>query len=354
MNNTNDNLLDQVDSLLPLIRQDAHIAAQQGHLTDAVLDGLFDLRLFRLFIARAYNGQGADLPSALRIFEKIASADGATGWLVMIGAGGGLFSGFIEKDAAAQIFTPEKAVIAGSGSPLGSAQTIADQYRVSGRWPYASGAYHATWFTANCQLDKEPDKIISIAVAKEHVTIHDTWSVMGMQATGSHDFSIEPTSIDKSYSFNLFAEPLIDEPIFYCPLLSLAHLTFASVALGIASNALRLFAEFSQQKGTFTQADTKQAYHQAMQSFSQSQQAFYHTADKSWQALVTHRNLDEALVKEVEQVCLDAVHNCLHAIDTLKTHVGMLVVFNDSEFGRAWRDLHVLSQHALLKKTARQ
>ncbi len=119
-------LLNQVETLLPLIRADAPTAERQGHLTDAVLAALFKQRLFRLFIPECYQGEATDLPTALKVFERIAYADGATGWLVMIGAGGGLFSGFMAEAAAREIFEPENAVIAGSGMPSGLAKTTKD------------------------------------------------------------------------------------------------------------------------------------------------------------------------------------------------------------------------------------
>ncbi|MDG6778926.1 hypothetical protein QCB44_09420 [Thiomicrorhabdus sp. zzn3] len=352
---TSQKLLDSVSALLPFIKQAAAESEQLGHLRNDVLEALFEQRLFRLFIPQTYNGEPTDLLTALRVFELVASADGATGWLVMIGAGGGLFSGFIEDVAAREIFAPERAVIAGSGTPSGMATTTVNGFNVSGRWAYASGAHHATWFTANCQIDGNGNEITAVAVPADQVTIHNTWSVFGMQATGSHDFSIDAVAVTKAYTFSLANEPLLDDPIFRCPLETLASLSFASVAIGIAQHALTAFSEFAQHKylpacsqPLAEDADVQQRCDRAHRLIFSARDRLYQLAEEVWKQAENGHNPEEALRHQVQQAGVDMVQDCLTAIDLLKARAGMMAVFNDSAFGRAWRDLHTLSQHAFV------
>ncbi|WP_028487384.1 acyl-CoA dehydrogenase family protein [Thiomicrorhabdus chilensis] len=348
-------LLDSVTTILPIIEQNAQKSEQLGHLTDEVLDALFEQRLFRLFIPQEYNGEATDLPTALKVFERVASADGATGWLVMIGAGGGLFSGFLQEDAARQIFSPERAVIAGSGMPSGIASSTKKGFEVSGRWAYASGAYHASWFTANCKVDGDDNEITAIAVPAEQVTIHDTWSVFGMQATGSHDFSLDSFSVAPAYTLSLFDEPLLDEPIFRCPLETLASLSFASVAIGIAQHALNEFNDFAQHKrpagSSHTLAETSEIQRLCDQNehlISNARDSLYGLAQQVWVTAEAGEVPCENLLNQVQQMGIENVQACLKAVDQLKAHAGMRAVFTDSALGRAWRDLHVLSQHVIV------
>ncbi|KUJ74329.1 hypothetical protein AVO42_02660 [Thiomicrospira sp. XS5] len=352
-------LLNQVESLLPLIRTDAPTAERQGHLTDAVLAALFEQRLFRLFISERYQGEATDLPTALKVFERIAYADGATGWLVMIGAGGGLFSGFMAEAAAREIFEPENAVIAGSGMPSGLAKTaengfMKDSFEASGRWAYASGAYHATWFTANCKVD-DTDDILAIAVPAAEVTVHSTWSAFGMKATGSHDFSVEKVTVPRDFTFSLADAPVLNDPIFHCPLETLASVTFGSVAVGIAQHALEAFQAFAQHKTVYGQDGVlaqqpaiQQCIEQAQTQIENARTQLYDLADAVWQACEHGQSPNEALRSQVQTECITLVQNCLHAADNLKARAGMMAVFDTSEFGQAWRDLHVLSQHAMI------
>lgn len=352
---TSQDLLDSVKSILPLIEQASETSERLGHLRDDVLDVLFEQRLFRLFIPQTYHGEPTDLPTALRVFELIASADGATGWLVMIGAGGGLFSGFIEAAAARKIFAPERAVIAGSGTPSGIATRTEEGFNVSGRWAYASGAHHATWFTANCKIDGNDNEITAIAVPADQVTMHNTWSVFGMQATGSHDFSIDSVAVAKAFTFSLADEPLLDDPIFRCPLETLASLSFASVAIGIAQHALHTFNEFAQHKHLpgssqplAEEADVQQRCDRADRLISTARDLLYQLVEEVWEQAENGDKPEEALFNQVQQAGVDMVQDCLAAADLLKARAGMMAVFNSSPFGRAWRDLHTLSQHAFV------
>lgn len=349
-----DNRLQQLETILPLIRAEAATAEKQGHLTDAVLAALFEQRLFRLFIPECYQGEATDLPTALKVFERIAYADGATGWLVMIGAGGGLFSGFMAEAAAREIFEPENAVIAGSGMPSGLAKTAENGFEASGRWAYASGAHHATWFTANCKVDDTED-ILAIAVPAAEVTVHSTWSAFGMKATGSHDFSVEKVSVPRDFTFSLSDAPVLNDPIFHCPLETLASVTFGSVAIGIAQHALEAFQTFAQHKTVYghdgvlaEQSAIQQCIEQAQTQIENARTQLYALADAVWQTCEHGQTPDETLRIQVQTECVTLVQNGLHAADSLKAHAGMMAVFDTSEFGQAWRDLHVLSQHVIL------
>ncbi|QKI88274.1 hypothetical protein [Thiomicrorhabdus xiamenensis] len=354
-----ESLLQNVKSILPAIRQAARESEQQGHLTDELLTVLFEQRLFRLFIADKYNGETTDLPSALRVFELVASADGATGWLVMIGAGGGLFSGFLEEGAAREVFLPERAVIAGSGMPAGQAKTTASGFDVNGRWPYASGAYHATWFTANCKIDGGDKEIISIAVPAEQVVIHDTWQVFGMQATGSNDFSINAAAVPNAFTFSLEKAPISDDAIFRCPLETLASLSFASVAVGIAQHACEAFEELIRHKtvpGSTTplseDSDIQYRIGEAQRLIDTSRNRLYQLAESVWGNLEQGISPPETLIRQVQKNCQQIVQAGIRAADLLKARAGMAAVFIDSPFGRAWRDLQTLSQHAIVAPSA--
>jgi hypothetical protein len=337
-------LLTETAHLLPLIRRDAPVAEQQGHLTEAVLEAIYQLDLFRLFVSPRYQGLGADLPTSLNVFELIASADGATGWLVMIGAGGGLFSGFLPAETAASIFQSNRSVIAGSGMAGGTATPIRNGYRISGRWPYASGAYHATTFTANCTQGADKP-LLSVAMPAEAVIQHDTWRAIGLQATGSHDFSVNNLSIPAQATFSLEATPYLNEPIYHCPLDTLAHASFLSVALGLVKSALNAF----EQSFSLLPSDPRyQAWVDVHTHWQTNRNAFYHQVEKLWHRLTTQQGLTPTDRFLFYQACLVWLEDGLTGVDQLKRHAGMMAIRPDSDFGRAWRDLQTLSQHALL------
>lgn len=352
-------LLQKVQSILPIIRDGAEASEHLGCLQEDVLEAIFEQRLFRLFIPEKYKGEPTDLPTALKVFELVASADGASGWLVMIGAGGGLFSGFIEEQAAYEIFSPERAVIAGSGMPSGHATIFNNRYEASGCWAYASGSNYATWFTANCRVnakdDTKNDEIRAIAVPANQVTKHDTWDVFGMRATASHDFSVDSVSVPNRYTFSLAETPVLDDPIFFCPLETLASLSFASVAMGITQHAIEEFIAFAKKKQIkvstkflMDTVDIQQLCKQAEQFLNEARIQLYNRAEQVWLVAEQKQNLPDALIEQVSEDTVGIVQNCVKTIDALKARSGMMAVFTSSPFGRAWRDIHTLSQHSIV------
>src|SRR4051812_23260818 len=146
-------LLAAVQVVAPVVTSAAAEADRAGRYPAHVIDALTAQRLFRLWIPRSLGGDELPLPASLEVFEAASRLDGAAGWLVTIGTGGGLFAAQFDEETAREIFGPPEALIAGSGAPCGTAVRSKDGYRVEGRWGYASGAHHATSFTANCVLD---------------------------------------------------------------------------------------------------------------------------------------------------------------------------------------------------------
>lgn len=163
----------------------AHVATAEAEACwpAPVLDCLLEQRLFRLWLPKNAGGDELDLMGSLELMEAASRVDGSYGWTVMIGSGGGLFGAIIEAPAAHQMLSPREAVIAGSGAPGGRADIVEGGYRASGRWRYASGAAHATWFTANCVVHRDGAPVLDAAGAPviramsfpaAEVTIHRT------------------------------------------------------------------------------------------------------------------------------------------------------------------------------------
>jgi len=84
--------------------------------------------------------------------EAIARVDGSTGWCLFINGCAPISAAFLRDDAAEAIYGHgARTIMAGSVFPYGRAVPQAGGYRVSGRWAYASGCWHSTWFLAFCQ-----------------------------------------------------------------------------------------------------------------------------------------------------------------------------------------------------------
>src|SRR6185369_12537477 len=108
------------------------------------------------------------------------------------GANSGLVSGYLPEPLAREIYGDPRAVTGGVFAPFGTATPAGDAYRVSGRWPFASGSEHCTWLMGGALVrDGGPPRARMMLFPAADVRIVDTWTVSGLRGTGSHDMTVE-------------------------------------------------------------------------------------------------------------------------------------------------------------------
>ena len=78
-------LLDAARALAPTIAARTTEVEAARRVPADLLDALVGAGCFRMLLPRSHGGAGADLPSALRMFETLAAADASVAWTVMIG-----------------------------------------------------------------------------------------------------------------------------------------------------------------------------------------------------------------------------------------------------------------------------
>lgn len=77
--------------------------------------------------------------------------------------------------------------------PIGFAKQIKDGYMISGRWGYATGIQHGDWMliTAPTKMTDGIMQMRRFYVPVATMTVLQTWDVVAMKATGSHDVILE-------------------------------------------------------------------------------------------------------------------------------------------------------------------
>src|SRR2546426_4765616 len=138
--------LDAAVALAPRIRAAAAETERQRRLSPELVRALAAGGVFRMCVPRALGGGEVDPATMIETIETIAAADGAAGWSAMIGATSGVASAYLAEEAAREIYGSDPEVVSGGAfAPLGKATVVDGGYRVSGRWPFASGCEHFAW-----------------------------------------------------------------------------------------------------------------------------------------------------------------------------------------------------------------
>ena len=340
------------------VRKVAAAAEKLGRLHPDVLALAYEQQWFRALVPKRYGGLALPLPAMVRLEEGLSWADGSLGWTVTLCSGAGWFAGFFppasfpemggqapkaEKVEPDDLFGDPGLCLAGSGTASGRAEVVDGGYQVSGRWPYASGAAHATAFTANCviyeggmQVMAEGDPLVRpFLFLREEVVVDYDWNAMGLMATGSHGFAVRDLVVPAGRAFRIAAEAAIDnDPLYRYPFMPLAEATLAANSSGMARHFLDCFAELGV-GGSDLEA--------AMLELDERRMIFYRELDRSWEQ--GSRGLQEGVSRASKELAAAA----LNWVDKLYPKAGLGAARVDTEINRAWRDLHTASQHPLLR-----
>ena len=140
-------LMQAVEQVRDIVTERADEAEELGTLPLPTVEALEAAGLFRLKLPRELGGAEADPVTHLEVVEAVSYIDPSAGWTTMIGSTSiGLLGAYLPDEAIEQIFPGGRVPRAAAVTiPAGKAEAVEGGYRVSGRWPFASGSRHAQW-----------------------------------------------------------------------------------------------------------------------------------------------------------------------------------------------------------------
>jgi indole-3-acetate monooxygenase len=351
------------EKLTTALRTLAPDAEQMGMLHQAQLNIIYEHQWFKLFVPAELGGRALSLPEALKLEEALSWIDGSLGWVVTLCAGAGWFIGFIPQSITDSFFKNENLCIAGSGAINGYADLIENGFVLNGLWPYASGALHATAFTANCFIRKNnkqvyhadgTPQVAAFILESNEVTLKKTWKTMGMLATGSHAFEVADLMVPMNRSFIIDADHLVlNTPVYQYPFLQLAETTLAVNMSGMACRFIELIEyDIAQKDLKSSTADLKRecTLQEVRDTINQSRKVFFETVIASWEILEAKKLIQPDLLNDISRVSQDLVQAAKASINTLYPYGGLKAATADTEMNRIWRNFYTASQHALFNK----
>lgn len=251
-------LLDAAREIAPIIRAHSDEAEQQRRLSRPVLDALRETGLTRMTTPRSLGGLETDPVTRALVGEEIGRHDSAAGWTLENPLDWAFFCARLPDDGAEEIYGdgPDVLIAAQFGRPLQAVSTDGG-YRVLGRAPFVSNCQDADWISstalvdANQHPDAEPEMRM-VYIRRAACEIIDTWNVMGMRGTGSHDVSVTDVFVPDHLSFPM--EPEFEPgshyrgPLYRLPLVGVAAGGIPTPMLGVARRALDEVTELAKTK----------------------------------------------------------------------------------------------------------
>jgi alkylation response protein AidB-like acyl-CoA dehydrogenase len=244
------------------------------------------------------------------------------------------------------VWAGPETIVAGVFAPRGRAAPDGGGFRVSGRWPFASGCRHADWLMGGCLVDGDVRLMLAPASA---FTIHDTWHVMGLRATGSHDIELDGVHIPAERGASVFTDaPVQDGPLYAFPLFGLLAVAIAAVCLGTARGALADLVGMAAKvptggRRTLAERATVQAEVARAEASLRAAGALLDDAvDAAWEGV------DESRRTGLRLAATHATSTAVQVTETAFRLGGGTAIYAASPLQRRLRDVNVAAQHMLV------
>jgi len=352
--------------LRTLLVQQAEETDARRRLPDAVVDALKNAGLCRLMVPKRFGGYQTSIHTYIDVMAELGRGCGSTSWVAsLINVCAWLAALFPEQAQEDVWGSNPDAWTAGSLAPHGDARPVEGGWRVTGRWPWASGCLHADWAACGIHMNNEKGETVNFGLSLMPMTdlaIEDTWFMAGMKGTGSntivakdvfvpqHRFLPYPAAFAGQYRTEH-----TDEIVYRVALVPVTILILAGSQLGLAQAALDHVVGKASARGITHTNFTRQLESSGFQILVADAAMKIETArlhalrcaddlDSAAEA-GTHPDLT-ARARMRADVALAAKY-CREAVEVLMSAHGTSSLADANRMQRLWRDVHVASRHAI-------
>jgi len=354
--------------LRPLLERNAERTERDRRLPDVNIAALEAANLFKVMVPRRWGGYGAQLPTVLGTFAELAKGCSSSGWVAMIVGGITYQTSLLPDRGQEEIFAnPAASRVCGAGSPTSIGQRTDGGFRISGRFPFASGCRHSSWGGLGVQGEDDNHNIIGMVTGYAPISeleIEDTWFVAVMCGTGSNtlvakdvfipDHRILPVSslLNGEHS----ARHHSGEPSDNYAFAPVVHLLCVAPVIGIAQAMLERVVEGAHTRGisltTYAhQADSPVVQHQIAEAALKIDSAWFQVmraAAEVEETAAAGKQMDYLARARVRGLVGYAVKLIREAIDVLASIGGASGFADSSPLQRMWRDASIATRHAFI------
>lgn len=349
--------LDAVRGLGPPISAHRATFDRDRRLPDVVIEALADAGLFRLWLPRKFGGPELSPLEFMRVVEAASALDGSVGWLVGNGGGMSRVGGYLPNSLTREMFAKSR-IVSATGA-VGTAMPVDGGYRVTGRWPFGSGAPHGTHFMGLVAVGGPPAPerpSYCCYLDQQQVTIHDTWHVSGLRGTGSSDFGAHDAFVPAERLHPFVSHSPTDAGLLYrMPPHSVFAWTVSVVPLGIARGAIDAFVTLASTKSRLGSAsvlrdrELVQAMIGRVEAMHAAARAYLVGAMSELMAAtdIGGERLIMARAK-FRTACTHAAESALRIADTLAADAGTAAIFESGPLERSIRDVQAAAKHVAM------
>jgi alkylation response protein AidB-like acyl-CoA dehydrogenase len=359
-------LLARAAGLRPLLQQRAAATDAGRRLPDDVVAAVRDAGLCRLMVPARFGGYQTSIREYMEAMAELGRGCGSTAWVASLINVCAWLTALYPERAQHDVWNDNPdAWVAGSLNPIGETTPVDGGWRVTGRWPWASGCLHAQWGACGLNMKDASGAVVNVGLAlmpMSELTVEDTWHMAGMRGTGSntivaknvfvpeHRFLPYPPAFEGTYRTEHTAEE-----VYRAAFVPVTVLILAGSQLGVAQAALDYVMSKAGSRGithtTFaTQAESAGFQILVADAALMIDTARLHAmraADDLDGLSRAGRYPDRALRARMRADTALAAKYTREAVDKLVSAHGTSSLADVSPMQRLWRDIHVASHHAI-------
>ncbi len=345
----------QTSHLCEIAAKAGPAAGPSGSLSADVVGAIRSSGLTGMALPDALGGFASPPVATTEVLERIASSDAASAWIVLIASTTSLNAAFLRRDVAAEVFAEgAHSLNVGVLAPSGVGVPADGGYRVSGRWTFCSGSLHADWITVGFRVEGS-DELRSGFFPASQVQIMDTWSVLGLDATGSNDIILGNVFVPAERTWSLDDQPWTDEPLFRFPIYGLLAVGVAAVMVGVARGAIDDLVELAREK-TPTGSRRKLADRPMIQEAVARSEAQVGAAraylrgetEAAWDHALGGGEIDADVRARLRMAASHAAEASVDVVTRMFRAAGGTAVYKTGRLEQRLRDVNTAAQHMMV------
>jgi len=359
-------LLAAVEGIREVVAAGALEAERLGTLPPATVRALAGSGLLALKVPESLGGAEADPVTQIEVLEALTHIDASAGWCLMVASTAvGLPAGFLPDEAIGQILAGGRVPPAAVAIlPTGTATPVDGGYRLTGRWPFASGVRHAEWLTAGAMVRRDaqdPGERHIVVIPAAAAEIHGNWQVAGLEGTGSSDFSVADCFVPAAFAWNpVTTAPRRGGALFRLGMPAFVAYEHVAFALGITRRALGAAALLAQSKSRGLVAASPLAARAAFQArlgegeirLRAVRAGAIELFEAAWTTVSAGGTLTRRQQSELRSVATYATETAVEVVTGLFRAAGGGALYRAGVLQRCLRDINAAAQHLMVSDSA--
>jgi len=266
---------------------------------------------------------------------------------------------------AREIYHRPDAIVGGVYAPTGRATREGSDYRLSGRWQWASGSANCQWLMGGSViLENGKPKLLPNGLPEARMLLFpahraklvDTWQVSGLCGTGSGEVEVDDLLVPMSHSVSFVSDaPRETGPLYRFPVFGLLALAIGAVMLGNARAAISDLIGLAGGKTplgsrrTLAERASAQIELAKTEANLRAARAFFYAAiGAAWTKAASGADLSIAERAELRLAATHATRTAAEVTRAMYDLGGGSSVFLASPLQRRFRDGHAATQHIMI------